>query len=85
MVSDVNVYVLHIYYPRVWEEGGFGDSGMEKKKKRQNRVECAHNPFLSHLLFSLRLSSHLCEGFTPGPRFYLFISLLLILYWSIAD
>ena len=85
MVSDVNVCVLCIYYPRVWEEGGFGDSGMEKK--RQNKVECAHNPFLSHLLFSLRLDSVAISvrASALGPRFYLLISYLLILYWSIAD
>ena len=71
--------------PGYGKREGLVTQAWKKKKKRQSRVECAHNPFLSHLLFSLRLSSHLCEGFTPGPRFYLFIYLLLILYWSIAD
>lgn len=75
MVSDVNVCVLPIYYPRVWEEGGFGEK-KKKKKKRQNRAECAHSPFLSHLLFSLRLDSVAISVSTSplGARFYLFIS-----------
>lgn len=48
----------------------------KKKKKRQNRAECAHSPFLSHLLFSLRLDSVAISVSTSplGARFYLFIS-----------
>ena len=57
-----------------------------KKKKRQNKVECAHNPFLSHLLFFFEtwLSSHLCEGFSPGTQilFINFLSFNFILEYS---
>lgn len=71
MVSNANVCVLNIYHPRVWVEGGFGDSGLGKKKKKKGQHIHTILFSLAHFFFKTRLSCHLYECFIPGTLIFI--------------
>lgn len=70
MVSNANVCVLNIHHPRVWVEGGFGDSGLEKKRRKKGSTYTQSFPLLP-FFFKTRLSCHLCECFIPGTLIFI--------------